>query len=181
MLILLKSLDYLFIGKQTLHLVIWTKRLNFKNFIEDAFFMWHHCYNIKKSCIRTCCVRELLFVYNVTFFVYHVTGRLSTLSMSITWIGAKDDVIEGGWYWIDNAPFAYENWRPGKAQCPLVLKQNAMILLTLFFSIPRMIWYFACKLKRAQTTPVPKPNKDLVICIPKRFAAKRALGIGFEP
>ena len=32
---------------------------------------------------------------------------------SVVWIGATDSSVEGGWTWVDGAPFAYFNWNSG--------------------------------------------------------------------
>ena len=40
-------------------------------------------------------------------------GRARSMADSVVWIGATDSSVEGGWTWVDGAPFAYFNWNSG--------------------------------------------------------------------
>ena len=34
--------------------------------------------------------------------------------ISVVWLGASDEKVEGSWFWVDGEPLRYSNWNPGQ-------------------------------------------------------------------
>lgn len=47
-------------------------------------------------------------------WVFSTFGSLLDYVECGYWIGCTDELVEGQWHWVNNAPFSYANWAPGE-------------------------------------------------------------------
>ena len=43
-----------------------------------------------------------------------LTSLMKNQGVTVAWLGATDELVEGRWAWVDGEPLRYNNWNPGQ-------------------------------------------------------------------